>query len=137
IVFILVPLSAEMHFTALDTGSIITWTLIGAVVGGSVFGVLGDYFGRVKVMAWSIMIFAVFTGACAFAQNYWELVIFRTLAGIGLGAEFGVGMALVTEAWPAERRARATSYVVIAWQLGILLAALSTALLLPMIGWRG
>lgn len=88
-------------------------------------------------MAWSIGVFAVFTGACAFAQNYWQLALFRGIAGFGLGSEFGVGMALVTEAWPEARRARATSYVAIAWQLGILMAALSAAALLPFIGWRG
>jgi len=137
IVFILVPLSAELHFTTIDTGSIVTWTLLGAVVGGIVFGILGDYLGRVRVMAWSIGIFAVFTGLCAFAQNYWQLALFRGIAGFGLGSEFGVGMALVTEAWPKERRARATSYVAISWQLGILMAALSAAALLPYIGWRG
>src|SRR6185437_13498285 len=137
IVFILVPLSAELHFTTIDTGSIVTWTLLGAVVGGIVFGILGDYLGRVRVMAWSIGIFAVFTGLCAFAQNYWQLALFRGIAGFGLGSEFGVGMALVTEAWPKERRARATSYVAISWQLGILMAALSAAALLTYIGWRG
>lgn len=137
IVFILIPLSAELHFTTVDMGSIVTWTLLGAVAGGVIFGILGDYLGRVKVMTWSIMIFAVFTGLCAFAQNYWQLALFRGIAGFGLGSEFGVGMALVTEAWPKERRARATSYVAVSWQLGILMAALSAAALLPSIGWRG
>ena len=110
---------------------------MGAVAGGIIFGILGDYLGRVKVMTWSIMIFAVFTGLCAFAQEYWHLAVFRGIAGFGLGSEFGVGMALVTEAWPPARRARATSYVAVSWQLGILLAALSAAALLPFIGWRG
>jgi len=79
----------------------------------------------------------VFTGACAFARGYWDLAILRMLAGIGLGGEFGIGMALVAEAWPARLRARGTSYVAIGWQVGIFFAAITSGLLLPYIGWRG
>lgn len=83
------------------------------------------------------MLFAVFTGLCAFAQGYWDLLIYRTIAGIGLGGEFGIGMALAAEAWPARHRAKASSYVALGWQVGVLGAALLTPLLLPHIGWRG
>ena len=75
-----------------------TWTLVGAVLGGLVFGTLSDKFGRVRVLTWTIVLFAVFTGLCAFAQGYWDLLIYRTIAGIGLGGEFGIGMALTAEA---------------------------------------
>ncbi len=60
-----------------------------------------------------------------------------TIAGLGLGGEFGIGMALVAEAWPADKRARASSYVGLGWQFGVLVAAIVTPLLLPVIGWRG
>jgi MFS family permease len=56
---------------------------------------------------------------------------------MGLGGEFGIGMALVAEAWPASKRARASSYVGLGWQLGVLAAAIVTPILLPAIGWRG
>ena len=46
-------------------------------------------------------------------------------------------MALVAEAWPANKRARASSYVGLGWQVGVLAAALVTPMLLPVIGWRG
>ena len=64
-------------------------------------------------------------------------MLYRTIAGIGLGGEFGIGMALVAEAWPASMRARASSYVGLGWQLGVLAAAIVTPILLPVIGWRG
>jgi MFS family permease len=54
-----------------------------------------------------------------------------------LGGEFGIGMALATEAWPTSKRARASSYVMMGWHCGVLLAAFLTPLLLPKIGWRG
>src|SRR5580692_5168375 len=135
--FMLRAISADLHLTPPQAGSLFTWTLIGAVVGGIGFGILSDYYGRVRVLTWTILLFAVFTGLCAFAQGYWDLLIYRTIAGLGLGGEFGIGMALVAEAWPATHRARGCTYVALGWQAGVLVAALLTPLLLPVIGWRG
>ena len=135
--FMLRVISADLQLTPAQGASLVTATLVGAVFGGLVFGILSDRLGRVRVLTWTIVLFAVFTGLCALAQGYWDLLIYRTIAGIGLGGEFGIGMALVAEAWPASKRARASSYVGLGWQLGVLAAAIVTPLLLPVIGWRG
>ncbi|MGA7780301.1 MAG: MFS transporter [Paraburkholderia sp.] len=135
--FMLPVIAADLHLSSAQAGSLVTWTLIGAVAGGILFGVLSDYFGRVRMLTWTILIFAVFTGLCALAQGYADLLAYRTIAGLGLGGEFGIGMTLVAEAWPASQRARVSSYVGLGWQLGVLAAALLTPLLLPLIGWRG
>src|ERR1700704_866868 len=135
--FMLRAISADLHLTPAQAGSLVTWTLIGAVAGGILFGILSDYYGRVRVLTWTILLFAVFTGLGAMAQGYWDLLVYRGIAGLGLGGEFGIGMALVAEAWPSSKRARACSYVGLGWQLGVLAAALLTPLLLPIIGWRG
>ena len=135
--FMLAAISADLALTSTQAGALMSWTLIGAVTGGVIFGAMSDHFGRIRVLTWTILVFAVFTGLCAFAQGYWDLVIYRVLAGIGLGGEYGIGMALAAEAWPASKRARVSSYVGLGWQAGVLLAAWLTPLLLPVIGWRG
>ena len=135
--FMLASISAELALTSTQAGSLVTATLIGAVVGGLIFGALSDSFGRIRVLTWTILIFAGFTGLCALTRSYWDLLAYRTIAGLGLGGEFGIGMALAAEAWPASKRARVSSYVGLGWQAGVLLAALVTPLLLPVIGWRG
>lgn len=135
--FLLRPIATALNLTGVESGSLITWTLVGAVVGGLGFGILSDYVGRVRTLRWTILLFALFTGMCALAQSYSDLVVYRTIAGAGLGGEFGIGMTLVSEAWPAEKRARASSYVALGWQSGVLLAALLTPILMPLIGWRG
>lgn len=135
--FMLPFIAAELRFGPAQAATLVTATLTGAVLGGILFGTLSDRLGRVRVLSWTIVLFAVFTGLCALARGYWDLLIFRTIAGLGLGGEFGIGMALVAEVWPARKRARASSYVGLGWQFGVLAAAFVTPALLPVIGWRG
>jgi len=135
--FMLRAISGDLGLSQVQGASLITATLVGAVLGGIGFGMLSDRLGRVRVLTWTIVIYAVFTGLCALAQGYWDLLAYRTLAGLGFGGEFGIGMALVAEAWPASKRARASSYVGLGWQAGVFAAAVLTPLLLPVIGWRG
>ncbi|WP_087688304.1 MFS transporter [Pandoraea sp. PE-S2R-1] len=135
--FMLPAITAGLSLTPGQAGALVTWTLIGAVAGGILFGALSDRYGRVRMLTWTILLFAVFTGLCAFAQGFWDLLAYRTIAGIGLGGEFGIGMALAAEAWPAAKRARVSSYVALGWQTGVLAAALLTPMLLTHIGWRG
>ena len=135
--FMLRAISASLGLQPAQAAALVTATLVGAVVGGILFGMLSDQVGRVRVLTWTIALFAVFTGLCALAPNYWSLLAFRALAGLGLGGEFGIGMAMVAEAWPDSKRARASSYVGLGWQAGVLAAAFITPILLPVIGWRG
>src|SRR6185437_2150343 len=135
--FIMRAIAADLHLSPTAGVSLATATLFGAVAGGIVFGILSDYVGRVRVLTWTILLFAVFTGLCGLAQGYWDLLAYRTIAGLGLGGEFGIGMALAAEAWPASQRARVSSYVGLGWQAGVLLAAIVIPILLPIVGWRG
>jgi MFS family permease len=135
--FMLSLISADLGLTSYEAGALVTWTLVGGVVGGVGFGILSDYLGRVRVLTYTILLFALFTGLCALVTTYRELLVCRFIAGVGLGGEFGIGMALAIEAWPADKRGRVSSYVGMGWQFGVLAAAVLTPLLLPHIGWRG
>ena len=137
LVLLLAPISAEFGLTPTRAATLMTGTLFGAVFGGIVFGLLSDYLGRVRVLQWTILLFGLFTGLCAVAHGFWQLLIFRCFAGLGFGGEFGIGLALVAETWPGALRARASSYVALGGQAGILTATLLTPLLLTRVGWRG
>ncbi|TDD39577.1 MFS transporter [Saccharopolyspora elongata] len=132
----LTAISLDVGLSQTEAGSLATVTLIGAVLGGVLFGILGDYFGRVRTLTWSVILFAVFTGLTALAQGYLDLAIYRFIAGVGLGGEFGVGMALVAETWPAKMRARATSLVGVGGQAGVLIGTLAAGPIVTAWGWR-
>ena len=135
--FAMAAIVSEFGLTLGEGGLIATYTLIGTVLGGYLFGIFAAYFGRVHTFSLTIIIFSIFTGACAFADNVTHLNILRFLAGLGLGGEYGIGMTLVSETWPAAKRARATAGVAMGWQAGAVLAAILAAVVLPDYGWRG
>ena len=135
--FAMAAIVSEFGLTLGEGGMIATYTLIGTVLGGYIFGTFADWWGRVHTFSLTIIIFSIFTGACAFADNAVHLDILRFLAGLGLGGEYGIGMTLVSETWPGAKRARATAGVAMGWQAGAVLAAILAAVVLPDYGWRG
>ncbi|MBI2498546.1 MAG: MFS transporter [Opitutae bacterium] len=85
-------------------GIITALFLVGAALGGLVFGWLGDRVGRVRAMSLSILCYSVFTGLAYFAQVPWHLGLSRFLAALGMGGEWSLGVALVMEVWPERHR---------------------------------
>src|SRR6266550_1704839 len=84
----LMPLSAaggQDQYVGLWMGRITALFLIGAACGGLGFGWVGDRWGRVRAMVWSILTYSIFTGFCFFAQVPWHLGVLRFLAAIGMG----------------------------------------------------
>jgi predicted MFS family arabinose efflux permease len=78
--------------------------LFGWALGGGLFGWLGDRLGRSRTLALTILTYAVFTGGSYFAARWWHLLVFRFLAALGIGGEWAVGAALVSETWPRRWR---------------------------------
>lgn len=118
-------------------GIIFSIFLIGWAVGGISFGIMADRFGRTKVLIATIIIYAVFTGAAAFAETWWHLAIARFLTALGIGGEWAAGAAIVAETWPEEKRAKAAGILQSAWAVGFFLAATINLTLKEAYGWRG
>lgn len=134
--FALSSIIAEFGISSAAGGSISSITNIGMLLGGVIFGIMADKHGRIKVFSYTIFIFAFATAALAFAQDITTVYILRFIAGIGAGGEYGIGMALIAEAFPKEKRARMSSWVTIGGQLGTIAAAVLAAVFLPTLGWR-
>ncbi len=105
-------------------GVILSVFLIGAATGGVIFGWLGDRIGRVRAMALSIFTYAIFTGLCGFASEAWHIAVLRFIASLGMGGEWALGVALVTELWPDRSRAFLAGLIGAAANVGMLLVGL-------------
>lgn len=108
----------------------------GMVTGGYIFGILADRFGRVRTFTYSILIYAVFTALTAFSINYPMIAVMRFLSGVGTGAEYGIGMTLMSESFRARWRGMGSTFVSIGWTFGVMLATVLALFLMPRFGWR-
>jgi MFS family permease len=133
---VLASVMADLGFAKSVAGLIGSVTLVASAVGGILFGVIADRYGRTRALIGSILIYSIFTGACGLAQSAWHLMVFRALLGVGMGGEWASGAALVSETWPAEHRGKALGIVQSSWAVGYAAAAIVTQLVLPGFGWR-
>ena len=97
--------------------------LLGAALGGVVFGWLGDKIGRVRAMALSIFCYSAFTGLVYFATEPWHLAATRFVAALGMGGEWSLGVALVMEVWPEKHRPLMAGVIGAASNVGFALIA--------------
>src|SRR6478672_4912336 len=114
--------------------------LAGAVVGALLFGYLTDRYGRKKLFMVTLGIYLVFTVATALAWGFWSFMIFRVLAGMGIGGEYSAINSAIDELVPARVRGRVALAINSSWWIGTAFAAGLTVVLLnelePAIGWR-
>ena len=140
------PALQEMQAAAgvVDEGFVQSWMgaitalfLVGAAAGGLVFGWLGDRIGRVRAMTLSILTYSVFAGFSYFAQTPQQLGALRALGALGMGGEWSLGVALVMECWPAERRPLMAALIGAAANLGYaLIAVLGMRFAITRDSWR-
>jgi MFS family permease len=101
-----------------------------------IWGPLADRFGRTRVLAGTIFMYAIFTGLAALAPNVWLLGTFRFLAGIGIGGEWALAGTYVAEAWPEDRRKMGAGYLQTGYYAGFFLAAALNYTVGAQFGWR-
>jgi MFS family permease len=96
--------------------------MVGWAFGGGVFGHIGDRLGRARALNLTILTYACFTGLSFFVQTWWQLMICRFLAALGIGGEWAVGAALLSETWPTRWRPWIAAVLQSAVNIGIMLA---------------
>ena len=101
-----------------------------------IWGPIADRFGRTRVLAATIFVYALFTGAAALSQSVWQLALFRLLAGIGIGGEWALAGTYVAEAWPEDRRKMGAGYLQTGYYAGFFLASALNFTVGAHYGWR-
>lgn len=102
--------------------------LVGWALGGGFFGRIGDRLGRTRALILTILAYALFTGLSFFAQTWWQLMICRFLAALGIGGEWAVGASLLSETWPRRWRPWIAATLQSAVNIGVLLAMVAGVL---------
>lgn len=135
-VFAIQTLKKEFGMDNATAGLASSMTLVFSAAGGIFSGILSDKWGRRRVLVWSILVYSLASLGTATAHSVIELILWRALVGIGLGAQWSAGATLVAESWPAENRAKALSLMQSGWAFGYMLAAAITPFVLTNYGWR-
>ncbi|MDG6902469.1 MAG: MFS transporter [Nitrososphaerota archaeon] len=118
--------------TSIDVSEISSAALLGAVFGATVFGNLADRLGRKRLYIIDLLFFVVFGAASAFAQNVWQLVLFRFLLGIGIGADYPISASYIAEFVSSKHRGKLIASVFAFQGLGILSAVGVSIALIPL-----
>jgi MFS transporter, SHS family, sialic acid transporter len=127
----------DEQFVQIWMGRVTALFLLGAAAGGLIFGWLGDRIGRVRAMTLSILAYSLFTGLAYFAQQPWQLGALRFIAALGMGGEWSLGVALVMEVWPREKRPLMAGIIGAAANCGYaLIAAIGIGFHITQNSWR-
>ena len=101
---VLSALLRELSISTAVAGILGSITLVASGIGGILFGIIADRYGRRRALIGSVLVYSVFTAACRFAQSIWQLAVFRFVLGLGMGGEWTSGAAIVSETWPDRHR---------------------------------
>ena len=135
--FVLGTIKAEFGLSAAQAGMLASSSFVGMFLGAATAGMLADKFGRKPVFQMSMIFWGVGSLMCGLSSNVNELMAYRVLLGFGMGMEFPIGLAMVSEIVPASSRGRYVAILEGFWPLGFIAAGVTAYLLLPVIGWRG
>ena len=134
--FSLSSMIATFNISGTQAGLIATITNLGMLVGGIFFGLMADKYGRVKVFSQTVILFSIASLLMYFASNIYLVYLFRFIAGIGAGGEYGACMSLISESFSKKQIGRASSVAAIGAQVGAALAAILAAVIIPLFGWK-
>jgi len=136
LVFLVDVLAAQFHVPQSKIIGTTFATLAMRPVGALIFGLLADRYGRRAPLMANVVFFSIVELLCGFAPNYTVFLILRTIYGIGMGGEWGVGSSLAMESVPTKLRGTISGIVQSGYSCGYLLAAVAAKVVLPFWGWR-
>jgi len=136
IVFLYDTLAHEFNVTKKAIVFTTAATLALRPVGALIFGLLADRYGRRVPLMANVIYFSVIELLCGFAPSYSVFLVLRSLFGIGMGGEWGVGASLAMEAAPPKWRGILSGILQSGYSCGYLLAAVAARFVLPPLGWR-
>ena len=134
--FLVTQLQSSLHFSAEMLSLCLGLSLFATGFGGIIFGALGDLYGRKKVLQWTIIIYSICTLLCAFTWDFYSLLIFRFITGLGVGGEWATGQTYINETFPDNLRAKFGAFMQSGAPIGVILASIVGGLVTPIIGWR-
>lgn len=134
--FVMKDIAADFHAKLANVSLALTLTLVARPAGAFIFGRLADRYGRRPVLMADVVLYSLLALASAFSPNLTVLLILRTLFGVAMGGEWGIGASLALETVPPKSRGVVSGILQEGYPFGYFLAALAN-LLLPTIGWRG
>jgi len=136
IAFVLPVLVPAWHLSGPQIGLLISAGYLGQLVGALFFGWVAERYGRVTAMVWSILIFAVFSLACALTWDYQTLLSARVIQGFGLGGEVPVAATYISELARAQGRGRFVLLYELVFPVGLVAAGFMGAWIVPRFGWQ-
>jgi len=135
-IFLVNTLATQFHVPASKIIFTTAATLAMRPVGAVIFGMLADRYGRRGPLMANVVFFSLVELLCGFSPNYTVFLVLRTIYGIGMGGEWGVGSSLAMESVPPKRRGMISGIVQSGYSCGYLLAAVAAKVVLPFWGWR-
>ncbi len=134
--FLLIPIGHELQLSNLDLSYILGASLAATAVGGVLFGILSDRYGRKAVLQWTILTYSIGTFLCGMSSSVESLLFFRIITGLGVGGEWATGQTYVGEIFHAKVRGRYGAFMQTGAPIGIVLASIIGGFVAPLIGWR-
>jgi MFS family permease len=140
--FTILPLAlsaiiATFGLSAARGGTIVTVTLVASSVGGVLAGLLADRIGRARTLMLTIATYSIFTALSGLAQNYEQLIMLKSMQGLGFGGEWAAGATLVAEIASPRYRGRVIGLVSSAWAFGWAAAVISYTVIFSVAGDQG
>jgi len=126
----------EWHLNPVAGGSVVSYGMVGLMIGTAGLGMLADRIGRKIPLILGLVIFSVFNGGLFWVHSFKTFCMLRFFAGIGMGGTLALNIALVSEFAPARIRARIVGVLFVGFMLGPVVAGLCSIAFIPSYGWR-